>query len=220
MQYSVGDWKGIPVPNGLAAFQLGGNINRGISTPICILRHHGWSTFFFWVFCRPPALSQEWLLLIQMLTRDYKLREMIHAIQNWHGNTYFTFKLCLNLSGSSSKEKVCLLWVVPHFSVCLSSIPMSARLCPVHIRNKPMWAFRLVSSDGGLSTSREFLCYHHHSSNFHLKSFVSLPTKYFYVSLELQVIINFVSSSKKLQKPARHFSLPCTASSALGREWF
>ena len=176
MQCSGGDWKGIPVPNGLAAFQLGGNINQGISTPICILRHHGGFTIFFFVefFCRPPALSQEWLLLIQLLPREYKLREKIHAIHNWHGNTCFTFGLCLNLSGSCSKVKVRLLWVVPHFSVCLSCIPMSARLCPVHIR--------LVSSDGGLSTSREFLCYNHHSSNFHLKSVISLPTHTSYLS--------------------------------------
>ena len=154
-----------------------GNINTNMhfTSPWVIYYFH-----FCWVFCRPPALSQEWLLLIQLLPREYKLRKKIHAIHNWHGNTYFTFGLCLNLSGSSSKIKARLLWVVPHFSVCLSSIPMSALLCPVHIRNKPMWAFRLVSSDGGLSTSKEFLCYHHHSSNFHLKSFVSLPTKYIY----------------------------------------
>ena len=154
-------------------------------------------------FSASGIISQEWL--IQLLPREYKLMENIHAIHSWHGNTYFTFGLCLNLSGSSCKVKVRLLWVVPHFSVCLSWIPMSAHLCPVHILNKPMWAFRLVSSDGGLSTSREFLCYHHHASNFHLKSFISLPTKYFYLkNWKLSIILSHLLKNCKNQLAIPH----------------
>ena len=128
VQCSVGDWKGIPVPNGLAAFQLGGNINQGISTPICILRHYGGFTIFFSLSFLVGLLhylksDSYWYNYYQENTNLGK-RFMQFII---HGNTYFTFGLCLNLSGSSSKVKVRLLWVVPHFFVCLSWITMSSR---------------------------------------------------------------------------------------------
>ena len=113
VQCSGGDWKGIPVPNGLAAFQLGGNINQGISTPICILCHHGRFTILifveFFVGLRHYLKKSYSYWLIQLLQREYKLRDKTHAIHNWHGNSYFTFGLFLNLSGSSSKVKVRLL---------------------------------------------------------------------------------------------------------------